>query len=112
MAVRVASSVVDAHIYREDPSRITASHNRLGLSLSKRIRHSLIVKINGKRRPRTCEALDRILMNYSCAHRAPVPIVSPRPTPPGEASEYACVFLPLYSAPHTCKCIESNPPYK
>jgi hypothetical protein len=35
----IASFVATAHIYREDPSRVTTSHNRLGLYLSKRIRH-------------------------------------------------------------------------
>jgi hypothetical protein len=40
----VTSSVVVARIYREDPLRLTASHNRLDLSLSKRIRHGLIAK--------------------------------------------------------------------
>jgi hypothetical protein len=54
----VASSVAAARrIYREDLPRVTASRNRLGLSLSKRIRHRLVVKINGKRRPQTCEIL-------------------------------------------------------
>jgi hypothetical protein len=53
----VASSVAGTHIYREDPPRVTASRNRLGLSLSKCIRHGLVAKINGKRRSRTCEAL-------------------------------------------------------
>jgi hypothetical protein len=33
--------MVAACIYREDPPRVTVSHNRLGLSLSKRIRHRL-----------------------------------------------------------------------
>jgi hypothetical protein len=40
----VASSMVVAHIYREDLPKVTTSHNWLGLSLSKRIRHGLIVK--------------------------------------------------------------------
>jgi hypothetical protein len=38
------TSVVAARIYREDLPRVTASHNRLGLSLSKRIRHGLVAK--------------------------------------------------------------------
>jgi hypothetical protein len=74
----VASSVAAARIYREDMPKVTASHNRLGLSLSKRIRHGLKATINGKRKPWTCEALDRILVDYSCARRAPAPITSPR----------------------------------
>jgi hypothetical protein len=45
-------------IYREDLSRVTTSRNLLDLSLSKRIRHELIVKINDKIRLWTCEALD------------------------------------------------------
>jgi hypothetical protein len=40
----VTSSMMAARIYREDLPRITASHNRLGLSLSKRIRRGLIEK--------------------------------------------------------------------
>jgi hypothetical protein len=72
VAICVATSVAAARIYREDLPRVTPSCNRLGLSLSKRIRHELIVKINGKRRPQTCEALDRISADYSCARRAPV----------------------------------------
>jgi hypothetical protein len=46
----VTSSVAVARIYREDPPRVAASCNRLALSLSKRIRYGVIVKINGKRR--------------------------------------------------------------
>jgi hypothetical protein len=45
----VTSSVVDAHIYREDPFRVTAFRNRLDLSLSKYIRHGLVAKLNGKK---------------------------------------------------------------
>jgi hypothetical protein len=67
----VTHSVVAAHIYREDLPKVTVSHNRLGLSLSKHIRHGLIVKINGKRRLRTCETLGRILVDYSHACRVP-----------------------------------------
>jgi hypothetical protein len=48
--IRVASSVAAAHIYGEDPPRVTVYYNWLGLSLSKYIRHGLITKINGKRR--------------------------------------------------------------
>jgi hypothetical protein len=46
----VTSCVVATHIYREDLPSVTASHNQLGLSLSKCIRHRLVVKINNKRR--------------------------------------------------------------
>jgi hypothetical protein len=42
--------VAVARIYRKDLPRVTASRNRLGLSLSKHIRHRLIAKINSKRR--------------------------------------------------------------
>jgi hypothetical protein len=104
----VATSVAAARIYREDLPRVTTSCNRLGLSLSKRIRHELVEKINGTRRPRGCETLCRILADYSRARRAP----TPRPAPPGEVSKRARVFLPFSSPPHTYKCIESNPPYK
>jgi hypothetical protein len=102
----VTISVAATRIYREDAPRITASRNRLGLSLSKRIRQGLVTKINGKMRSWTCEALGRILPNYSRAHRAPAPIASP-----GEARR-ASVFPPFSSPLHTYKCIESNPPYK
>jgi hypothetical protein len=108
----VATSVAATRIYREDLPRVTTSCNRLGLSLSKRIRHELVEKINGTRRPRGCETLCRILADYSRARRAPVPIASPRHAPPGEVSKRARVFLPFSSPPHTYKCIESNPPYK
>jgi hypothetical protein len=40
----LASSMVAAHIYREDVTRVIVSHNRLGLSLSKHIRHELVAK--------------------------------------------------------------------
>jgi hypothetical protein len=109
----VATSVVAADIYREDLPRVTASHNRLGLSLSKHIRHELIAKINGKRRPRTCEALGWILVDYSCTRRAPAPIASPCAAPPDKARRASVrAFLLFCSPPHSYKCIESNPPYK
>jgi hypothetical protein len=44
------SSVAAARNYREDPPRVTVSHNQLGLSLSKRIRYRVVAKINGKKR--------------------------------------------------------------
>jgi hypothetical protein len=81
----VSSSVVATRIYKEDPRWVTASHNWLGLSLSKCIRHWLIEKINGKRRPRTREALGRILMDYSCTRRAPAPIAMPHLAQPSLA---------------------------
>jgi hypothetical protein len=90
----VAIFVADARIYREDPPRVTTSHNRLGLSLLKRIRHGLVVKINGKRRSRVCKALSRILMDYSRARHMPAPIATPHRVPPCEASEGTCVFPP------------------
>jgi hypothetical protein len=68
----VTSSVAAAHIYTEDTPRVTASRNRLGLSLTKRIRHGLIAKINDKRRSWTCEALGQISVDYSRACRAHV----------------------------------------
>jgi hypothetical protein len=113
----VTRSMVAARIYREDWPRVTTSRNRVDLSLSKRIRHGLVAKINDKRKPRTCEALGRILMDYSCAHRALAPIASPRLTTPcpvwqGEVSEHARVFFFFSSPPLTCKCIESNPHFK
>jgi hypothetical protein len=108
----VTSSVAAARIYREDPPRATTSRNRLRLSLSKRIRHGLVVKINSKMMSWTCKALGRISVDYSHARRAPAPITTPRPARPDEASECACMFLSFYSPPHTCMCIESNPPYK
>jgi hypothetical protein len=40
----VSRSMVATRIYREDPPRVTVSHNRLDLSLSKCIRHGLITK--------------------------------------------------------------------
>jgi hypothetical protein len=46
----VTTSMATTHIYREDLFRVTASHNQLGLSLSKRIRHEFIAKINVKKK--------------------------------------------------------------
>jgi hypothetical protein len=107
----VTHSMAATHIYREDMPSVTISRNRLGLSLSKCIRHELVAKINGKRRPRTCEALGRILADYSRARHAAAPIARATfgPAQRGEVSECVCVFLPFSSSPHSCKCIESNP---
>jgi hypothetical protein len=82
--------VTVVRIYREDPPNFTTSHNQLGLSLSKHIRYRLVAKINGKRRLRTCEALDQISTDYS----------------------RELVFLSFFSLLHTYKYIESNLSYK
>jgi hypothetical protein len=95
----ITTSVTVARIYRKDPPRVITSHNRLGLSLSKRIRHGLVAKINGKRKSRTCEALGRISADYSRASRAP----APSPTRRGEAS--ACVYFFLSLLLHTLASI-------
>jgi hypothetical protein len=123
-------SVTATCIYREDLSRVTASHNRLGLSLdlprvtashnrldlslSKCIRHEPVAKINGKKRPCACEALGRISVGYSRARRAPAPIASPHhaTSRPAWRGERAHVFPHFSYPPHTCTCIESNSPYK
>jgi hypothetical protein len=115
VVVRVASSVLAACIYREDPPRVISYRNQLGLSLSKRIRYRLVAKINGERRSRTCEALGRILADYSRARCASVPSprdVMPHPAPPGEVrrDERTLVFLPFSAPSHIYKCIESNKP--
>jgi hypothetical protein len=97
----VIRSMTTAHIYRESLTRVTTYRNRLGLSLSKHIRHRLITKINNKRKSLTSEALDRILTDHSHARHAPVPIASPRRDERGmarrgEASEHMCFsFSPL-----------------
>jgi hypothetical protein len=90
-----------ARIYREDLPRVTASRNRLGLSLSKYIRYGLIAKINGKMSSWACEALGRISVDYSHARHASAPIASPRHAPVrrGERAR-VCVFLFLLSPPH------------
>jgi hypothetical protein len=93
----VTRSIVAAHIYREDSTRVTVYHNLLGLSLSKCIRHGLIAKINGKRKLQTCDALGQILVDHSCRRCAPTPIASPhhampRHTPPGLA-RWASVLI-------------------
>jgi hypothetical protein len=114
----VATSMAGAHIYRENSARVIVSRNWLGLSLSKHIRHRLVVKINGKWRLWAYEALGQISVDYSCACRVLAPIASPCHAMPRLAGPdevrwvSACVFLPFSSSPHTCKCIESNPPYK
>jgi hypothetical protein len=71
------SSVAAARNYREDPPRVTVSHNQLVLSLSKRIRYRVVAKINSKKRLWTYEALGQISADYSCACHAPAPITSP-----------------------------------
>jgi hypothetical protein len=81
----LSSYVAAARIYREDLRRVTTSRNRLSLSLSKRIRHRLIAKINGKRRSWTCKDLGWISTDYLRARRTPTPNASPRPARPGEA---------------------------
>jgi hypothetical protein len=99
-----AISVVATHIYREDPLRVTTSHNQLGLPLPKLIRHGLVAKINGKRCSWTCEALGQISADYPRARRAPLPIASPRhATPhPARRGERACMGLSpfLHSSTH------------
>jgi hypothetical protein len=110
VTVGVTTTVVATRIYREDPPMATTSHNRLGLSLSKCIRHGLVAKLNGKRRPWAYEALDWISVDYSCTRRAPPPITSPHHTTPrharpgpirqGKASERTCVFPFLLSSTH------------
>jgi hypothetical protein len=89
----IAISVAAARIYREDMPRVTTSHNRLGLFLSKRIRHGLVAKINDKKRSGACEALDWILTDYSCARRAPMPIASPWPGEARQASARVCFSI-------------------
>jgi hypothetical protein len=99
-----AISVAAAHIYREDLPRVTASCNRLGLSLSKRIRRGLIAKINDKKSLRACEALGWISVDYSRARRASMPITSPRlatPRPGPVRRASACVCFPLSPFLHT-----------
>jgi hypothetical protein len=102
------------HIISEDSPRIKASRNRLGLSLSKRIRRGLTVKIDRKRKSRTYEALAWNLVEHSRARHAPMPIASPRratpcPTQQGEASERAHVFIHFPSPTHSFKCIVWHP---
>jgi hypothetical protein len=97
----VTSFVTAKRIYREDSSRVTTSHNRLGLSLSKCIRHGLVAKINDKIKPQICEALGRISANHSLTCCVPVPIASPRhvtfgPTRRGKRA-WACVSSFLLS---------------
>jgi hypothetical protein len=107
VVVLVTTSVGVTRIYREDPPRVTTFRNQLGLSPSKRIRHKLVAKINSKRRPRTYEALSQILVNYSHAHRAPVPITSSHPTSPRPApmrqGERARVYISVTPPPTTTR---------
>jgi hypothetical protein len=94
---------IHVHVVREYLPRVTSFHYRLGLSLSKHIRHRLIVKINDKRRPRTCEALNQILDDYSRARRVPVPILSPYHATRGPTGqgERARICLSIFSLIHT-----------
>jgi hypothetical protein len=105
----VTSFMAATHIYREDPPRITASRNRLGLSLLKCIRHWLVAIINGKRKSQTCEALSRISTDHSCTCHAPTPLTSPHPIWPGECMH---VFLFFAFPPHSYKYIKSNSLFK
>jgi hypothetical protein len=79
----VAHFVVATCTYREDPPRVTVSDNQLGLSLSKCIRHGLIVKINGKRKPPIGETLGQISADHSyilCALITSPCLAQPGPT--------------------------------
>jgi hypothetical protein len=78
----IITSVTAARIYREDPPWLTTSPNQLGPSLSKCIRHSLVAKINSKRRPWTYDALCHISADCSHTRRAPAPIASRHHFPP------------------------------
>jgi hypothetical protein len=49
--------------------------------------------------------------DHSCAHRALVPITSPR-IAASRQGKRARVFLTFSSSPLSCKCIESNPLFK
>jgi hypothetical protein len=67
------------------------------------MRHGLLAKLNGKRRTLAYEVFDRILVDYSCVRRVPMPMASPHhatpyPTPLGPASEH--VYFCLSSPPH------------
>jgi hypothetical protein len=101
----VATPVAATSIYREDPPRVTVSRNQLGLSLSKRIRHGLVAKINDKRRSWTCEALSRISANHSCASCARAHYLTlPRHARPGPARRgeraLTCVSPFLFFSTH------------
>jgi hypothetical protein len=96
----IICSVVAARIYMEGLPRVTTSYNRICISLSKRIRNVLIIKINDKRRFWTCKARR--------AHPIPLPCLASL----REVNERARVFLPFSSVLYTYKCIESNPPFK
>jgi hypothetical protein len=87
----VATSVAVVRIYMEDPPRVTMSCNWLCLSLSKRIRHRLISKINNKKRSWTCEALGQISVDYSCAHRLTSPCHAR--SGPARQGEWACACV-------------------
>jgi hypothetical protein len=62
--------MLTARIYRKAQPRVTVSRNQLGIPLSKRIRHRIITKINGKGKSQNCEALDQISADHSCTHHA------------------------------------------
>jgi hypothetical protein len=89
--VVVTRSVAAARIYREDLPRVTSSHNRLAISLYKRIRHRLVAKITDKRRLRGFGPdFGGLLTHTSCA-------CTHRHAWRGEASEYVCFSLsPLF----------------
>jgi hypothetical protein len=105
MVVLVPTFMVAIRIYREDLFRVITSHNQLGLSILKCIRHGLVAKINDKRKSWIYEALGQISADHSRARHTPLP----RPAMAHEASAY--VLLHFFSTSHTCN-IENNSSYK
>jgi hypothetical protein len=112
----VTHSVVAAHIYREDLPRVTASLMSTSIKMYQAWTHS-----KNKRQKEVTDLwglrpnFDWLFTRPSCA-RAHC-LTSPRHARPGPArrgkvSERTCVFLPFSSPPHTCKCIDSHPPFK
>jgi hypothetical protein len=74
---------------------VTIFHNRLGLSLSKCIKHGFIAKINDKKRSPNYEALSRISTDYSRARRTSAPsprLTTPHPTCPDQPASLCVCF--------------------
>jgi hypothetical protein len=89
----VASSMADVRIYRGDPTRVTASLNRLELYQT-RTRHGLLAKINEKRKLQAYKGLGRISADHSYASHASTPFASPPLAQTSEARRtHVCFFL-------------------
>jgi hypothetical protein len=102
----VTSSVVAACIYMEDPLRVTASCNQLGLSLSKHIRHGFVAK---NKQQKKATGMRGFGSDFGGPFTRTSCVRTHRLATPRRAN--ARVFL-SFSSIHSCKCIEINSHFK